>query len=312
METRPDPTIDATIARLAERQLGLVTTGQAEAAGLSRHAIDHRVRTGRWSRVHRGVLRIEGHPRSHRQSLAAACLAAGPGAAVSHRAAADLHGIRLPDPPPVEISVPRPTAIRRPGLVVHRSRDLDADQVVELDGLTVTSPLRLLVDLGQVVEWWLVDRALESLLVRKAVTVAQVRAGLEHHSRKGRNGCGPLRHVLDRRGLGDLRPEGVTEALFAQVCHDRDLPVPVHQHEVRLAGQRRRIDFAYPDLRIAIELDGYEYHVAPDQFEIDRARGNELVLAGWTVLRFTYLQLLHRPGWVVAQIDRARRAAGAG
>jgi very-short-patch-repair endonuclease len=308
----PSNVTDRAVAAIATSQHGLVTYEQAINLGMSPKAVQHRLDTGRWSRVHRGVYRIQGYPSTQHQALAAACLLGGPGSAVSHRAAAPFHGVRLPGDVPIEVSVPRSRAPRTAGIVAHRSRDLDADQIVRIDGLPVTGPVRLLVDLGQVVPWWLVDRALEHLLSRKAVTVPQVRAGLAHHSRRGRNGCGALRHVLERRGLVDLAPEGVTESLLAQVCRDHDLPLPEHQHEVVVGGRRYRIDFAYVDRRVAIEVDGYEFHAGPEQFELDRARGNDLVLTGWTLLRFTFQQLVHRPTWVAAQLARVLRIQAPG
>jgi very-short-patch-repair endonuclease len=48
-----------------------------------------------------------------------------------------------------------------------------------------------------------------------------------------------------------------------------------------------RIDLAYPDVKLAIELDGWEFHGGRTAFDADRARANDLVLAGWTVVRFT-------------------------
>lgn len=302
---------DRNAAEIAARQHGVLTSEQASLAGISEIAVRHRVASGRWGRVHRGVYRIEGYPTSRVQSLMAACLLCGPGAAVSHRAAAALLGLRLPGDPPIEISVTRQRAPRTPGVIAHRSRDLDEHQLVEIDRLPVTGPVRLLVDLGQVVPQWQVDRALETFLSRKVVTVAQVRAGLAHHSRRGRNGCGTLRRILEKRGLGDLPPEGFTESLFAQICRDHGLPMPEHQHAVELAGRLRRIDFAYTEERIAVEVDGYEFHSGPEQFELDHARSNELTLAGWTLLRFTYLQVLHRPEVVAAQIRQVLRRQAA-
>jgi len=65
------------------------------------------------------------------------------------------------------------------------------------------------------------------------------------------------------------------------------LPRPVQQHKLRVNGRTIRIDLAYPELRIAIEYDGWEYHSTRGAFDRDRARANELELLGWTVLRFT-------------------------
>lgn len=65
------------------------------------------------------------------------------------------------------------------------------------------------------------------------------------------------------------------------------LPVPVQQHRVRVAGRTFRVDLAYPDVRLAIELDGWEFHRTRTAFDQDRSRANALVVGGWTVVRFT-------------------------
>jgi very-short-patch-repair endonuclease len=65
------------------------------------------------------------------------------------------------------------------------------------------------------------------------------------------------------------------------------LPPPRQQYRVRIAGRTCKIDLAYPDLLIAIELDGWDSHRTRSAFDSDRERANALVLAGWVVLRFT-------------------------
>ncbi|MGH9183537.1 MAG: hypothetical protein ACRDZ9_06980, partial [Acidimicrobiales bacterium] len=65
------------------------------------------------------------------------------------------------------------------------------------------------------------------------------------------------------------------------------LPEPVQQYWVRLGDHRRRIDLAYPDLKLAIEVDGWTHHGPRSAFDADRARGNELEIADWDRLHFT-------------------------
>jgi len=67
-----------------------------------------------------------------------------------------------------------------------------------------------------------------------------------------------------------------------------------------------RIDFAFPDRRLAIELDGYGPHA--HRFQRDRSRQNGLVLMGWTVLRFTWADVVERPAYVVAALTTALAA----
>jgi very-short-patch-repair endonuclease len=69
------------------------------------------------------------------------------------------------------------------------------------------------------------------------------------------------------------------------------------------------IDLAFPAQRVAIEVDGWAWHVDVDRFRADRRKGNLLTRAGWTLLRFTWHDLVTRPGEVVAEILHALAAA---
>ena len=64
-------------------------------------------------------------------------------------------------------------------------------------------------------------------------------------------------------------------------------PPPVQQYRVKVGGRTFRIDLAYPARRLAIELDGWEFHRTRTAFDDDRARANLLVTHGWTLVRFT-------------------------
>jgi len=66
-----------------------------------------------------------------------------------------------------------------------------------------------------------------------------------------------------------------------------------------------KIDVAFPELKIAIETDGWAFHSDPDAFRRDRKRQNYLILQGWRVLRFTWLDLVEYPQRVIAEIRAA-------
>jgi very-short-patch-repair endonuclease len=85
--------------------------------------------------------------------------------------------------------------------------------------------------------------------------------------------------------IGLLRAEGFTGWARA---------IPFGPHE---------IDVAFPDVKVAIEVDGWAWHVDVDRFRTDRRKQNAPVAAGWTVLRFTWLDLQKRPTAVVAEIE---------
>ncbi len=62
------------------------------------------------------------------------------------------------------------------------------------------------------------------------------------------------------------------------------------------------IDFANPELKIAIEVDGRAFHSDRRSFERDRERQNMLVIRGWIVLRFTWERLVNDPEGVLAEV----------
>jgi very-short-patch-repair endonuclease len=67
------------------------------------------------------------------------------------------------------------------------------------------------------------------------------------------------------------------------------------------------VDIAFPDDWVAVEIDGWAWHSDVERFRHDRQRQNALVLAGWTVLRFTWHDLTHRPSAVVGMIANSVR-----
>jgi len=90
--------------------------------------------------------------------------------------------------------------------------------------------------------------------------------------------------------------------MLAKIIKDAGLPAPERQYEIALPSGTKYIDFAYPDLLLAIETDGYAWHGDREAFDRDRDRDIELQTLGWRVLRFTYAMLRWEPERVVATI----------
>ena len=91
------------------------------------------------------------------------------------------------------------------------------------------------------------------------------------------------------------KEESELEKRFTALARRHGLPPLELQHEVWAAGRFvARIDAAYPELKLAIEVDGFEHHSTPDAFQRDRTRQNRLVALGWTVLRFTWADVVKR------------------
>ncbi|HUF83315.1 MAG TPA: DUF559 domain-containing protein, partial [Acidimicrobiia bacterium] len=124
-----------------------------------------------------------------------------------------------------------------------------------------------------------------------------------------RRGAGRVRRVLESHVPGRPVPESVLETRFQQVLRSAGLPLPIGQHEVRAAGRvLARIDFAYPGIRLAIELDGQAYHYGARAERRDRDRENDLVALQWRVLRFDWKDVTERQEYVIATVRDALRA----
>lgn len=288
---------DHAIAEQARRQHGYVTLEQVRRCGGTKNHIRARVVAGRWKQAGRGLYRITGHPVSWESHLSGAVLAGGPGALASHRSAAvlwHLDGIR---PGPAEISVPRhhrPQHLR--DVRIHESTDLHLAAPTRRDHIPVTGIDRTILDLGAVVRLDRLETAIDCAVRRRLTDWVALYAVLVGHSRMGRDGCGSLRDVLDRRYGERVVPHSRFERLVESLLTNWGLPKPVRQHPVvGLFDYDIHVDLAYPGAMVGIELQSVAHHLNRESFETDRERLTRLRLAGWTMLEFTWRFYTERP-----------------
>ena len=212
----------------------------------------------------------------------------------------------------VELTKPGPAPVRRAGLYVHRNQLGSADYVTR-DGLRVTTPARTVIDLATVVSPMMVRRAMETWLSTSTMTIDNLGDALDRAGR--RHGSGIVRALMADRVLGVVMPDSPPEGMLGETLIAAGLPHPVHHHVVTLPdGTRFELDWAYPEARLALELDGYGVHLASfETFDRDRWRRNELEIHGWAVLNFTSSACRRQPRRVVAQVRRMlqQRAAAA-
>lgn len=293
------------VGALAARQYGAVTRSQLVAAGATADQIKGWISSGRIVVLHRGVYVLAGVPPTPELATLAGVLAAGEGAAASHASAAWLWGL-VPEPPAVpEVMVPLPRYARLDGVVVHRTLELPQQWIRTRRHIPATDPLRTMLELGGSVPLYVVRDCLERGLMSKMFSVSALEWVRAELAERGRNGCGVLRRVLDDRALGEAPPDGMLEPRLAQLCARYGVERPVFQYEVRDARGRLvgRVDFAYPDVRAFLEVDGYDVHGTASAMEADFDRQNRLVALGWTPIRFGWRVLIRRPQVVAAQIE---------
>jgi very-short-patch-repair endonuclease len=276
----------SSLATIARGQHGLVTRAQVLGA-LSSRTLERWVQAGRLEGVRRGVYRVGGAPETWEQGVLAACLAAGPASRASFRTAAALRDLEGFPRDGVEITHfgTRPSSIE--GVVVHESTVFGPDHIAEVARIPTTSMARTLCDLTAIVPDWTVERAVDEALRRKLVTIGALRRVAEDLEGRGRMRCTVMRTILEHRVPGYQPAESAPERRIADLLVRAGLPAPVLQHRVQVGNRTYRIDLCYPDQRIAIEYDGWDFHRGRQAFDRDRARANDLVLLGMQVLRFT-------------------------
>jgi very-short-patch-repair endonuclease len=172
-------------------------------------------------------------------------------------------------------------------------------------GIPVTSAARTLIDLAGVVDRDVLERAVESGLRMRLTTCAFVEWRLDDLGGAGRAGAAELRRLLKERGRGAAALESALEARVWRVIASSDLPRPLRQYEVLLGDVTVRLDFAWPDARVAVEADGYAFHRGRRAFVKDRVRMARLVAAGWRVIPVTWDEARDAPGVLVGNVRAA-------
>lgn len=282
------------LAAVLRAQDGVVTTAQVVACGISARTVRRWVQEGRWSSPYPGVFLDGAHRYGPRARIRAVSLWAGPRGLISGPAAAWWYGLLETPPAVVTVTVPRATSRRpRPGTRVRR-RDLAAADRATCAGIGLTArPLTVLETAIAVPDGGaLLDRALQ----RRWVTFDDVHAAWCRL-------CGATGATGARRLLVAAADRAASAAERRLVRLLRDAGIGGWQLAYPFGPYE--IDLAFPAARLAIEIDGWAWHSDVARFRNDRRKGNELVTAGWVLLRVTWHDLEKAPGRVLAQIRHA-------
>jgi very-short-patch-repair endonuclease len=242
-----------------------VGRAQLAALGFTRREIELLVRGRRLIRLHRGVYAVGHEALSDRGRIIAALLAVGPGAVVSHTAAAYVWKLIPSLPPFVHVTLIDRVPRRRRGIAIHQASRLDTTIHQQLP---ITTPAQTLAQLPPPER----GRARAEALVKGLIARSH-----DDHAE-------PTRSELE-------------DALLPALAAAR-LPRPrVNEHVLA-----HEADFHWPEHRLVVETDGWRVHGRRRAFEDDRARDAELHAAGWVVLRFTWRQVMRETLLVTVRI----------
>jgi very-short-patch-repair endonuclease len=272
---------------------GVITMAQARSFGLSEQAVRRRVRHGEWRRCAPRVYFVDDRPFTDSARIRAAVWGHGPRAVASGLAAAWWHDLSKYAPALVEVTVPRDSHGRCHDGSRVRRRELSDKDVVERRGLRVTA-LELTVVEAAVRRGGgpkLMDSALQRHVELSPLWSAHLR-------NKGRYGAPASRRLLQAAESG---ARSAAERRLIRLLEDACIDGWIANHPV--AGYR--VDVGFPACAVAVEVDGLAFHTDSDDFHHDRVRQNAIILAGWQVLRFTWLDVTEYPDRVIAEIRRA-------
>jgi very-short-patch-repair endonuclease len=279
----------------------LFTLEEAMAGGLTRSALRWGERCRRWRRIDYAVFADgpddpNAFDAAHARVLAARGVASGPLAAMLH----GLDGVVSPDDRPLP------------------ERLLPPERVVVVAGLRCTDGLQTLVDLAADLDDDTWEQVLESALRKGLRSVAELEHALPELGQARTRGVRRMRRVLALRPDGTRPTESLLETLMVQLIRmvDGDA-APVRQHRIvdEHGAFVGRVDLAWPELGLFVELDGQQHAGQP----VYDARGETAVVAatGWLPGRFTWHEVVRVPRStsrrLAALARRARqRASGSG
>jgi len=214
----------------------------------------------------------------------------GTDAALSHRSAAALWRIGKELKGRIDVSVRHRCEHRRRGIRVRSRPALPATDVVDCNGIPVTSPVRTLLDLATELGPTPLERAINEADKHDVIDPETLRGAL--HGYAGQPGIRVLRTVLDRHTF--RLSDSDLEILFRRITAAAGLPPPMTKQHVN----GFEVDFHWPALGLVVETDGLRYHRTPAEQARDRLRDQAHTAAGLTSLRFTHYQVAYEPTYV--------------
>lgn len=295
--------MNADLERLMDTQMGVATSGQILTC-ISRRAFTAAVSSGELERIWQGVY-CRGEP-DDTMRLRGLDLSCGSTVAVCLNTAAALHGFDTETPVDLHVLSPPKSRLRSTGgLVVHRR---DGAPLSDARGRLATAPAWTAVEvarsLGRPRALATLDAALRSGTCQRADLW---RAAIDQAGRR------EIVAVRDLIPLADGRAESPMESETRLAMIDGGLPTPALQYRlIDGNGEARRLDFAWPGQRVAVEYDGLDWHSGPDAMRRDRRRAQALLDIGWVVIAIVFEDVRYRAYDFVGRIDvqlRRSRAA---
>ncbi|HYB29850.1 MAG TPA: DUF559 domain-containing protein [Solirubrobacteraceae bacterium] len=288
---------DLAASRIAARQRTLLTTEQLVACGLENDAVTYRLKVGRLHVVFRGVLSMGCGELPPLARELGALLACGKGSFISHGSAAFVWGLRREPPAKVEVTVVGRCCGSRTGMRVHRIREIDRRELRRHEGLWLSSPARVCLEVAATSPSDVPD-LIDAGLGNRLLNRQDIEAVMRCH--RGHRGVARLAATVGDESAMTITRSRAEKAMLRLIRKAR-LPVP--KVNARLGPYRP--DFLWREQRLIVELDSYGYHGGPKAFQNDREKDLFYRDAGFDVLRFTRAHVVYEPAVVLVRLARA-------
>ncbi|QZA06796.1 endonuclease domain-containing protein [Mycolicibacter heraklionensis] len=294
--------MDPRLRQLLDRQGGVVTSGQALAV-ITRRGLAAELKHGPLQKIWYGI--YGDGELSDELRLRGLDLATGTSVAICLGTAAAAYGFDTEEPVDLHVLNP-PNQQLRPadGLVVHRREGAPLSEVA---GRPATAPAWTAIEVARSLRR---PRALATLdAALRSGTCSRGELQRAAIRQAGRRGIVAVRELLP---LADPRADSAMESESRLMMIEGGLPLPVLQYQVVDRDNRTwRLDFAWPEQRVAVEYDGVDWHEGPAAFVYERQRRAALEEMGWVVIPIIADDVRRRPWQTVRRIEThlARAAA---
>jgi hypothetical protein len=274
---------------LSAKQLGLVTASQCVSVGVSRKIQERRLSQGDWQRLYRDVFKIGTSPVSFDEKELGTLLHAGDEAALSHFSAARRLGLETPRSANIHLSIP--SSRRVTGLsevIVCRSRQFSNADITTRGLFRLTKLGRTILDLSPLLDNGWLRAVIDSALRKTHRNLRWIKQALDEHG-FGHKGAARLRRLLKDYEEGAEVPDSVFESFVVELTAAlRDKPILHHNLHNASGAFIAEVDLAWPEAKLAIELDGWKDHGNKTAFHKDRARDRKACTIDWKVMRYTW------------------------
>ncbi len=300
MQPKPPATPDASLARRAKNLHGLVTAAEIDAVGLTRSQIRRRIDRG-GERAEPRIYRLPGGAETWLAQAHGAVLSCD--GVASHGAAARLLGLDGYASAELEVSVDGHRRLAERTYVVHRRRDYPMLTVDRHHGIRCVGAADTWLDLASRLRPTELEDLLDEIMRQRLASKRAIERTVDRRG-ASRKGIRTARMVLEARAPGESAALSSWSRKVQRLIVEAGLPRPVAEY--RVLDQRGRliaqVDLAYPEHRLAIELQSKHWHLSASALEADTARFRRLQVAGWMVFPVTWLQTMSEPGPFLAQI----------